>query len=66
MDRRHPTPAPRGIRFDATINLGNVLGIVALVVSVAAAWSTLNARLATLETKIDPVWKAFSDHGRGE
>jgi hypothetical protein len=56
-DRRTP---PRGIRFDATINLGNVLAIAALVISIFA-WSVeVSERLTAIETKINPVWEAFT------
>lgn len=49
-----------GIRFDGTINLGNVLAIVALVISIAAWGTKTNERLTALETKLEPVWAAFS------
>lgn len=41
----------RRIRFDGTINAGNLLTIIAFVGTLAAGWSALDKRVAILEQK---------------
>lgn len=39
----------RKVRFDATVNLGHILSLVAFLAAGAAAWSTLDKRVVVLE-----------------
>ncbi len=39
----------RKVRFDATVNLGHVLSLIAFLLAGAAAWSTLDKRVVVLE-----------------
>ena len=48
--RETPPDAPkRGIRFDATINLGHILTFLGFIVTGMIAWSTMDRRVAVLE-----------------
>lgn len=38
-----------GIRFDLGINLGNVITILVLIITLTAAWVRIDARLGTVE-----------------
>lgn len=45
-----PTPInKRGIKFDATINLGHILTFIGFLVAGFAAWQTLDKRVLILE-----------------
>lgn len=56
QDRRTPPPLPpepqhRGVKFDATINLGHVLTFVGFVIAGFTAWSTLDKRVTVIEER---------------
>ena len=44
-----PNPAQQGIRFDKQINIGHLLTVGTLVVTLVAGWVKLDARQTTLE-----------------
>lgn len=46
VERRERTP---GVRFDNTINLGHILTFLGFLVTIMAAWSTLDKRVVVLE-----------------
>ena len=62
MDRR---TGNHGIRFDGTINFGNVLAVAGLLIAIWSWAGGIDRKLTTIETKIDPMWQAFNNHGRG-
>lgn len=39
----------KGIKFDATINLGHILTFIGFILSMLAAWQTLDKRIVVLE-----------------
>lgn len=53
QDRRTPPPEQphRGVKFDATINLGHVLTFVGFVIAGFTAWSTLDKRVTVIEER---------------
>ena len=42
-------PPHRGVKFDATINLGHILTFVGFLLAGFGAWSTLDKRLTVIE-----------------
>lgn len=50
-----------GARYDNSVSLGNLLTIVALVVSVLGATVDIRERLVAIEQKVAPLWSAFID-----
>ncbi len=40
---------PKGVRFDATINLGHILTFLGFLIAGFGAWSTLDKRVTMLE-----------------
>lgn len=48
MEERR-APLSKGIKFDPTINLGNVLAVGGCVLSVFFAWATLDKRVSAVE-----------------
>ncbi len=42
---------PKGVRFDATINLGHILTFIGFMATGAGAYMTLDKRVAVLETQ---------------
>ena len=54
QDRRGtPPPAPdhKGVKFDATINLGHMLTFAGFVIAGFTAWSTLDKRVTVIEER---------------
>ena len=53
QDRRSQTPTPdhRGVKFDATINLGHMLTFAGFVIAGFTAWSTLDKRVTVIEER---------------
>lgn len=44
-----PAPEKKGIRFDATVNLGHILTFVGFILAGFTAWTTLDKRVLVLE-----------------
>ena len=44
------------IRFDPTITLGNIVGIVLLVLAIVGGCTRIEQRFTILETKVDAMW----------
>lgn len=55
QDRRSQPPAPpdhhKGVKFDATINLGHMLTFAGFVIAGFTAWSTLDKRVTVIEER---------------
>lgn len=45
--------------FEATITLGDIIGLVGPIAAVIGAYIALSTRLTRIETKVDPVWNWF-------
>lgn len=54
-------PAPR---FDFTINLGHVLTITGLVVTMAIGWANFDGRLRTVEKTLDTATQTLVEQVR--
>lgn len=51
-DRRsYRPPPPRGVKFDATINLGHVLTFLGFIIAGFTAWTTLDKRVTVIEER---------------
>jgi hypothetical protein len=52
QDRRsRAEPEAKGVKFDATINLGHVLTFVGFMVAGMTAWTTLDKRVTIIEER---------------
>jgi hypothetical protein len=49
QDRREPVH--RGVRFDATINLGHILTFLGFILAGFTAWTTLDKRVTVIEER---------------
>ena len=48
-DRRAAPEQKKGVKFDATINLGHILTFIGFIVAGFGAWTTLDKRVLVLE-----------------
>lgn len=51
--------AQRGIRFDPTINLGNILALIGLVFMLWQMNNSVVTKLAAIESKVELLWTAY-------
>jgi hypothetical protein len=58
------------MRLDMTITIGTLLQIGATVIAVGVAYAKLREQLATIDTKLAPLWDEYTDrrkiHRRSE
>lgn len=52
------------VKFDTTVNVGGLLAFVALMVTLMGVGAQLAARMARIETMLDPLWRQYTE-GRG-
>jgi hypothetical protein len=55
MDRRN-----NGYRFDKSINLGNIISMVALLITLFGFGMKILERMDSMETKVNLMWEQFS------
>jgi hypothetical protein len=53
-----------GLRFDATINIGNILTLVGGIVVALRMYAGVVRRLDRLEARMEPLWQWFTDELR--
>jgi hypothetical protein len=48
------------VKLDKTINIGTVIHLVGVVITVVVLYSGVITRLSALETKVDAMWSWFA------
>lgn len=48
------------IRFNGEINLGNVIALVVVMITLFSLFTKAEHRFTVLETKVDTLWNVFS------
>lgn len=54
----HP---PAGLRLDPTVTVGNLLTMLTIILGGFAAWASLLREMATIKTKVDVLWLAWTE-----
>lgn len=56
-----PFPIGGGLNFDPTISFGTLLSILFVIAAIMVAYIKIQKQLVTLETKINPMWRWFTN-----
>jgi hypothetical protein len=54
------------MKFDTTINIGNVISFVALIITILIAYNGIVSRMINMENKVDLMWSKFAIELRKE
>ena len=59
-DRRLDDRRSNNVRFDKSINLGNIISMIVLVITLTSIGTKILERMDAMEFKVNAMWEQFS------